>query len=207
VHTELLSTVKLQTTLVADMGTKGYIHRCTAPNGQELYFNARAEEPGIEIEDVNFDGLDDLVIITGRWAKCDTALFYVYDPADGYVFVCETARDEGLMNYTLYPQYGLVGTHISNGSAGLEHENCLYRWEGNDLTCIRRAYSENYIETVWNGEMYTQNIYTDRFCCNVYDYTTGEAEGTVIYSVGPVSFDEFLDTLDTEDDALWQGIK
>jgi SH3-like domain-containing protein len=207
VHTELLSTVKLQTTLVADMGTKGYIHRCTAPNGQELYFNARAEEPGIEIKDVNFDGLDDLVIITGRWAKCDTALFYVYDPADGYVFVCETARDEGLMNYTLYPQYGLVGTHISNGSAGLEHENCLYRWEGNDLTCIRRAYSENYIETVWNGEMYTQNIYTDRFCCNVYDYTTGEAEGTVIYSVGPVSFDEFLDTLDAEDDALWQGIK
>lgn len=209
VRTELLSAVKLHTTIVADMGTKGSIHRCIVPNGQELYFNARAEEPGIEFKDVNFDGLDDLVIITGRWAKCDTALFYVYDPAKGYVFVRETAQDEGLMNYALYPEYGLVGTDISNGNAGLCHETCLYRWEGNNLECIRRAYSDNYTETVWAADMnsYTTTTYTDLFCCNVYDYTTGVPEGEVIYSVGPLDWDAFIDAMKEENAALWQGIK
>lgn len=208
VRTELLSLVKLRTTLLAK-GTQGYIHRCIAPNGQELYFNAYAEEPIIEFKDVNFDGLDDLVIITGRWAKCDTALFYVYDPGEGYVLVRETIKDEGLMNYALYPEYGLVGAGIANGNAGLCHEKWLYRWEGNDLKCIRRAYSEEYTETVWAQDMssYTQTIYTDLFVCDVYDYTTGVPEGEVIFSAGPLEWDVFVEAMKDENAALWQGLR
>lgn len=214
IMTSLLSSIEesesiLRTTILHGNGWDEYIHQYIAPNGQMLYFNAHEREPVIHFEDVNFDGFDDMVIITGRWAKCDTARFYVYDPAEGYVLVRETTKDEGLMNYTLYPEYKLVGTHIANGNAGLCHESCLYRWEGNDLKCIRRAYSENYIETVWAEDMsyYTQTTYTDLFCCNVYDYTTEEPEGTVVYSVGPLGFDAFLDTFDAENAALWQGVK
>ncbi len=198
-----------RTTILNESGWEAYIHQYIAPNGQALYFTADLLEPMIEFEDVNFDGYDDIVITTGRYAKCDTARFYVYDPSGEYVLVRETALDEGLMNYALYPEYGLVGTHIANGDAGLCHETCLYRWEGNDLECIRRAYSDNYTETVWaeNMSSCTKTTYTDLFCCNVYDYTTGEPEGTIIYSVGPLGFDEFLETYDAENAALWQDLK
>ena len=207
-RTELLSPVKMRTTLLAK-GSQGYIHRCIAPNGQELYFNAYAEEPVIEFKDVNFDGMDDLVIITGRWAKCDTALFYVYDPAEGYVLVRETIKDEGLMNYARYPEYGLVGASIANGNAGLCYEEWLYRWEDNDLECIRRAYSDNYTETVWAQDMssYTQTTYTDLFVCDVYDYTTGVPEGKVIFSAGPLEWDAFVEVMKDENAALWRGLR
>ena len=206
VRTAVLSPVKLQTTIVAE-GMNGYIHRCIEPNGQELYFNAYVEEPVLELEDVNFDGMEDLVVITGRWAKSDTALFYVYDPAEGYVLVRETARDEGLMNYVLYPEYGLVGTSISNGNAGLCYEECLYRWEGNDLECIRRAYGEEYTERVWQQEYHTVTTWLDWFVYNVYDYTTGVPEGEVIYSAGPLGWDAFPDAKWEQEAALWQGLR
>ena len=206
VRTAQLSPVALKTTIVA-AGMNGYIHRCIAPNGQELYFNAYEEEPIFELVDVNFDGLEDLVVITGRWAKCDTALFYVYDPAEGYVLVRETARDEGLMNYVLYPEYGLVGTSIANGNAGLCYEECLYRWEGNDLECIRRAYGEEYTESVWKQEYHTVTTWSDQFVYNVYDYTTGVPEGEVIYSAGPLGWDAFPEAKWEQEAALWQGLK
>lgn len=198
-----------RTTILHGPGWEEYIHQYIAPNGQVIYFTAHEEEPIIDFEDVNFDGYDDIVITTGRWAKCDTVRFYVYDSSGEYVLVRETTRDEGLMNYALYPEYGLVGTDIANGNAGLCHETCLYRWEGNDLKCIRRAYSETYTETVWAEGMssYTTTTYTDRFCCDVYDYTTGVPEGVIIYSVGPLGWDEFLETYDAENAALWQGLK
>ena len=206
VRTAQLVPVALKMTIVAE-GMNGYIHRCIAPNGQELYFNAYEEEPIFELVDVNFDGMEDLVVITGRWAKCDTALFYVYDSAEGYVLVRETARDEGLMNYVLYPEYGLVGTSIANGNAGLCYEECLYRWEGNDLECIRRAYGEEYTEKVWHQEYHTVTTWSDLFVYNVYDYTTGVPEGEVIYSAGPLGWDAFPDAKWEQEAALWQGLK
>lgn len=149
----------------------------------------------------------DLVVITGRWAKCDTALFYVYDRKEGYVLVPETAQDKGLMNYALYPEYGLVGTSIANGNAGLCHEKCLYRWAGNDLECIRRAYGEEYTETTWRDETFIKTTCTDLFSCTVYDYTTGVPEGEVIFSAGPLEWEAFVNVMKEENAALWQGLK
>lgn len=198
-----------RTTILAQEGLDSYIHQYIAPNGQVIYFTADLEEPIIDFVDVDFDGYDDIVITTGRWAKSFTVRFYVYDSSGEYVLVRETTRDEGLMNYALFPEYGLVGTYIANGNAGLCHETCLYRWEGNDLECIRRAYSENYTETVWaeDRSSYTTTTYTDLFFCNVYDYATGVPEGEVIFSTGPMGFDEFLETSDAENEALWQDLR
>lgn len=195
-----------RTTIVAE-GMNGYIHRYTAPNGQELYFNAYEEVPIFEMKDVNFDGMEDLVVITGRWAKCDTVLFYVYDPAEGYVLVCETARDEGLMNYVLYPEYGLVGTSIANGNAGLLHITNLYRWEGNQLKLIRSAVSDEWEESSFVGETYTSIIHGDILHVTVRDHTNGYEDAVIYERIIPMDDADYQRIYDEEMEALWQGLK
>ena len=202
---------KQKTIRLAEMGEKGYIHRCIAPNGQDLYFNAVAEEPFFKFEDVNFDGLMDIVIITGRWAKCDTALFYVHDDEEGYVLVQETAQGEGLMNYVLYPESGLVGTYIANGHAGLLHAANLYRWEGKQLRQIRSAVSDEWSESVFDGDTYTQIIHGDILHVKVLDHAAGN-DGSVLYErIIPMDQvwegEDYQRIYDEEMAALWQGLR
>lgn len=195
------------TILEDDTGLQDCIYQYIAPNGQSIVFTSGLKKPVVDFVDVNFDGHDDIVITTGRWAKCDTVRFYVFDPVVGYALVRETSKGEGLMNYVLYPEYGLVGTHIANGSAGAEHESCIFRWEGNDLKCIRRAYSETYTESVWHQDYYTVTTWPNLFVCNVYDYTTDVPEGEVVFNAGPMGIEEYLEIMDAENAALWQGLK
>lgn len=198
------------TTILACDGLGPYIHQYIAPNGQEIYFVSDLEEPLIEFVDVDFDGYDDIVVTTGLWAKAASARFYRYDPRGAeYYLVPETSIEEGLLNYALYPEYGLVGTHISNGDAGLSYEACLYRWEGGDLKIIRRAVSEEVTKTEMVDGMLITTIDTNRFHHTVYDYTS-EVEGEQILTyLTPMEYEEYIKYIQTggNNDALWHKLR
>lgn len=199
-----------RTTILACDGLGPCIHRYTAPNGQEIYFAADLEEPLIEFVDVDFDGHDDIVVTTGIWAKAASARFYRYDPRNAeYYLVPETSIEEGLLNYALYPEYGLVGTYISNGNAGLSHEACLYRWEGGDLKIIRRAISEEVTKTEMVDGVLITTVDTNRFHHTVYDYTSGVEDGRILTYRTPQGYEEYIEYIQNggNDDALWHGLR
>ncbi len=198
--------VARETELLANEGV--YIHRYTAPNGQHIYFTAYTEYPGVDFVDVNFDGYEDIVITTGRWAKCDTVRFYRYDAErDQYEVVMQTTVDDGLMNYVLYPEYGLVGTYIANGNAGLLHVWNLYRWDGNDLQLIRSAVSDEWSEDIFEGQTYTNIIHGDTLHVTVNDYTNDDGDSLLWEIIISKEDTEYRDIFTEEQEALWQGLK
>lgn len=199
-----------RTTVLAQEGLGLYIHQYIAPNGQTICFTAHLEEPIIDFADVDFDGYADIVVTTGRWAKAASSRFYRYDPRDTeYYLVPETSIEEGLLNYALYPEYGLVGTYVSNGNAGLSYEACLYRWEGGDLKIIRRAVSEEVTKTEIVDGVLTTTVDSNRFHHTVYDYTSGVEGGRILTYRTPQGHDEYVKYIQTggNDDALWHGLK
>ena len=46
-----------------------FIWRFQADNGQNIYFTSREAEPFIQYQDINFDGIPDLTILTTRGAS------------------------------------------------------------------------------------------------------------------------------------------
>ena len=50
-------------------GENEYIHRLIADNGQELCFVSGEKDPYLSYADVNFDGINDVVILTQRGAS------------------------------------------------------------------------------------------------------------------------------------------
>ena len=115
-----------------------YIHQWIAPGGQPLYFVSPEEEPYVRMEDVNFDGVEDVVVTTVRGASNLFEEFFVWD-GERYVPVTHAGADR-LANYTLYPELGLVETYLQEGWAGALHTRKLWRWRGTDLECVRTAY-------------------------------------------------------------------
>ena len=159
----------------------GAIYRCTAPNGQELYFVANAsQEPVAQMEDVNFDGTDDVVVLTRLGASNAYYDLYVWD-GQQYVYATPIG---GLANYTLDADKGYVVSHANNGLAGMECEVCIYRWEGAELTAVRTLRSETKSE--WqdstDGSYSFAVVYDNRILrAAVTDYTTDVYEGNVIW--------------------------
>ena len=117
-----------------------YIHSWTAPNGQTLYFVSQEQEPYVHMEDVNFDGTEDVVVLTTEGASNFGYEFFVWSNGV-YVPVAHGSADE-LVNYTLYPELGLVETFLDEGPAGILHVRKLWRWDGTDLLLMRTASSE-----------------------------------------------------------------
>lgn len=159
----------------------GAIYRCTAPNGQELYFVADAsQEPVVQMEDVNFDGTDDVVALTRLGASNAYYDLYVWD-GEQYVYATPYG---GLANYTLDADKGYVVSHANNGLAGMECEVCIYRWEGAELTAVRTLRSETKSE--WqdstDGSYSFAIVYDNRILhAAVTDYTADIYEGNVIW--------------------------
>ena len=215
IRTELLSarekkTIEQRTTILSDASSDGYIHQYIAPNGQALYFTSEMEEPRFSLDDVNFDGWDDLVVMTISGATNAWYTFFTYDPAaDAYTHVPHYGAE--FINYTTYPQYGIIASYGKNGYAGLLHVSSLYRWEGNRLKQIRSAVSDEWSESIFEGNTYTQIIHGDILHVKVLDHTTGH-DGTVIYERF-VPMDDLQENEDyqrnyeAENAALWQGLK
>ena len=106
---------------------------------QTLYFT-RGEmmEDGIHLEDMNFDGYPDLVILYSLGASNAAWTFFLYDPGIGQ-FTC--ARDAGifywLSSYTLYPDRQLILNYIHDSA--LTGTTQLFGWEDGWLRLIREV--------------------------------------------------------------------
>ena len=189
-----------------------YIHRYTAPNGQELYYVSREDEyAAVRKEDVNFDGHDDLVFLITQGASNAFYEFFVWDDGQ-YVLAGRNQLDElGIGNYALDPQNGYVISHYSNGWAGLLHEKHIFRWEGNDLKLVRYAISQEQRTGIFEGDLYIDITNNDLVHVRVFECRYGEGERTdeVIFEC-IVSRKEGFDEqalLEEESAALWNGLK
>ena len=189
-----------------------YIHRYVAPNGQEIYYVSREDEwATVQQQDVNFDGHDDLVFLITQGASNGFFEFYVWDDGQ-YVLAGRNAlHDDGLPNFTLEPELGLVTTYHQIGWAGLLHEKHIFRWEGNDLKLVRYAVSEEQQTGIFEGDLFIHITNNDLVQVRVFECRYGEGERTdeVIFeriASRKEGFDEQA-LLKEEDAALWQGLR
>lgn len=197
------------TTVLGQTADFYYIHRYTAPNGQDIFFTAMEDEAYIEFHDVNFDGVEDIVVNTVMGANNFFSELFVYDATGGaYVRVVTDSSEERLCNVSLHPESGIVSTHWNGGYAGLLHVTSLYRWEGTKLTLIRRAVSDEWAEDVFEGQTYTSIIHGDILHVTVHDFTRGGDDDAVVWEViMPKDDVDFEQLYEQETNALWQGIR
>ncbi len=102
---------------------------------QTLYFTrAEAKDGGIRLEDVNFDGYDDLVILYTLGSANASYTFFLYSPNEGR-FTGESGISTWLSSYKLYPEKQLIYNYIHNSAlTGLEQ---LLAWQDGRLRVIR----------------------------------------------------------------------
>lgn len=186
-----------------------YIHRIEAPNGQSLYYLSKEEEAFVTYRDVNFDGMEDIVVISSQGASNTWFLFFVWD-GENYVRAGWDAGDDtGLPNYELLAGDGLLLANSNDGWAGGLHHRWLYRWEGTDLRLVRSAVSEECQETVLDGQTgaIITTTYNDRMCVRVIE-PDGEGGQRVLWE-GVVTEEQAASdpqAFAQEDAAFWQGI-
>ncbi len=198
-----------ETTVLGYMSDGDYIHQYIAPNGQLLWFTAMEENPHIKLEDVNFDGAEDIVVFTILGASNFFTEFFLYDAqADMYVLAIHPGQEHGICNYGLHPALGLVESQANNGSAGAEHEFRLYRWEGTKLKCIRSAVSETLTESSYSGNVYTTTTYHDKLHITVRNHELGDYDSALVWEK-TITLDEaeYSSAYDEEMAAFWQDLK
>lgn len=186
-----------------------YIHRIEAPNGQALYYLSKEEEAFVSYRDVNFDGMEDIVVISSQGASNTWFLFFVWD-GENYVRAGWDAGDDtGLPNYELLAGDGLVLASCNDGWAGGLHHRWLYRWEGTDLRLVRSAVSEEYQEMAVDGQTgaVVTTTYNDRMSVRVIE--PGDEGGQRVLWEGIVTQEQAASdpqAFAQEEAAFWQGI-
>lgn len=188
-----------------------YIIRHIAPNGQELFFVAMEPEPFVIEEDVNFDGVPDLVVTTVRGASNFFCEFFIR-VGDQYSMVEHPFMDYGFCNHTLYPEQGVVVSHTNDGYAGALHETHLYRWDGDSLVLLRRAVSDSLENWVFDGQTRTQTIDDAMIHMQIWDYSRNIYEGELIWEKiialdDPAVSGELDGIFAEEEAALWEGLR
>lgn len=163
----------------------GAIYRYTAPDGQEIYLVAdERQEPVLHREDVNFDGVEDVVALTRLGASNAFYDFFVWD-GQQYVYATpDGLSGSGLANYSLDAEKGYVLSHANNGMAGLECEYGVYRWQGTELAPVRvlRAETSSRWQDSTDGSYSFAIVYDNRILhAAVTDYTADIYEGNVIW--------------------------
>lgn len=190
-----------------------WIHRYTAPNGQEIYYVSFLSEDGefVTMEDVNFDGVDDVVVLTSFGASNAFYEFYVWDGAQYTLATRNQGLDTGLANYQLYPQQGLVLSHANNGLAGLAHETDIFRWEGTSLTLVRSAVSDYENTSLFENRQYISIDNYDVVHMRVYEaeYDGYERKDNLLWEarLDMTQANDEQALLEQEDAALWQGLR
>lgn len=128
----------LPCTLVGKTQEGNILRADGTPMGKSVYFLSIGE-PGDRglayLEDVNFDGVEDVVTVYAMGASNEFFDFYVWDGTDYALAFPYTGDRFG--NYQLYPALGMVVTHSNDGWAGALHETVMYRWQGAKLNAIR----------------------------------------------------------------------
>ncbi|MDD2647839.1 MAG: hypothetical protein PHI27_08645 [Eubacteriales bacterium] len=185
-----------------------YIKSYTAENGETLYYTGGIETDFVKSEDVNFDGVSDIVAMT-RMGASNCAYVFFIKTENGYLHASET-----VWNYELDKERGLVVSHTSDGYAGVLHETKLYRWQGGELELIRAAYSKERASVSLDGEKITETTYLRDIDISVIDYEhplseTNDGEYmNEIFSENVSLEDEsgYLDAYNRERAALYEGL-
>lgn len=184
-----------------------YIHQWIAPNGQAIYYVSQEEEPYVRMEDVNFDGVEDIVVMTFRGASNFGAEFFVWDGGH-YVPVTHTGADS-LVNHELYPELGLVETNVQEGWAGALHIRQLWRWKGTDLELVRTATGSEVSTMTFEGDLVT--VVTDNTLVQlrVWDNLNVTDEPALLMDVtlSHRDADTMLAAEKEENRVLWQGLR
>lgn len=189
-----------------------FIYRWEAPNGQALYFITQEDEPYVHMEDVNFDGVEDVVATAFAGASNFGVSFFVWD-GERYIPV-QHAGAESLVNYELYQDRGLVLTCSNDGSAGLLHTTCLWRWEDTELKLLRQAVGEQQTTTVWGEDEWTTKTSTRYVTLKVWDHErtstlpSGAIGPTLLIETTVDSFNEaeVSSALEAEQSVLWKNL-
>ena len=126
------------------------------------------------LEDVNFDGHDDLVVMTVQGASNACYTFYLWDEQAG-AFQWFGGAD--LWNYVLYPNQRAVLSQGTSGWAGLLHEAEVYAWseDGKELHLVRSSVWDTLKETEYE-EQNGHSILTERLDDSVIVETYFDAE-------------------------------
>ena len=195
----------------------GAIYRYTAPNGQAIYFNSDSAEededavtraPVVRMEDVNFDGVDDLVVITAIGASNDFSELYLWN-GEKYVYVPHYGTTGGLANLTLDAARGYVISNANNGYAGLLHETAIYHWVGTELQLVRKLVADTKSEWVQLDDGRSGVLYdSETVVAAIRDYQTDTLEGEIVWqkecSLADADSGPDFDQEMTE--ALWDGL-
>lgn len=181
-----------------------YILAVDAGSGQTVYLVSQEEQPLITREDVNFDGYDDLVITTARGATNFYYAFFVWT-SGGYVRAGHPGV-EGIANYALHPERGMVTSSANAGSAGALYEDCIFTWDGTDLHLIRHAQAANLHEYRTEGTAFVTVMYDRKIDLTVYAY---DAEGGMTLIHSEVVDMNRMDTQKLEEmkQRLWEGLR
>lgn len=178
-----------------------FIWRFQADNAQNIYFTSRETDPFIQYQDINFDGIPDLTILTTRGASNFFYKFFVF--SNNQYFPVRLMGYEGdAINFQLHPEAKLLSTHANNGYAGALFETTLYQWDGTDLYPVRKATSTEYTQASLDGPVYTTVTYTDQLRITFRDYQDGSFEGVKYHEiilpledVTAEAFDEWMEIL------------
>ena len=184
-----------------------YIHRWMAPNGQAVYFVSPESEPYVHMEDVNFDGIEDIVAMTFRGASNFGAEFFVWN-GTAYEPVAHVGAD-ALVNHELYPELGLVGTYVQEGWAGALHTKQLWRWKGTELELVRTASGSEVSDMTFEGDLITVVTDTTLVWLRVWDNLNGTDGPALLMDMTVSHADEaaLLAALREEERILWQGLR
>lgn len=145
---------------------EGYIHALQTPAGQDICFVSPEKEPAYKMEDVNFDGAEDIVVFVRRGASNDFAEFYLWN-GTGYAWTRHDLSEGGIVNYTLLPDSGMVLSKENDGTR--DFSAVLFKWAGDGLEPARAAMMGPYIETLWEDDVYIEKTYADKVVARVYE--------------------------------------
>ena len=169
-----------------------YIHRWTAPNGQELYYVSKEEDPFVQMKDVNFDGVEDVVVITFRGAANFGVAFFVWN--GGSYVLAEHPGADSLVNYDLYPEAGLIVTGVSDGVVG--HTRELWRWNGTNLERMRHAVTGPLETIAFDGDLMIQTTDDSLVRVRIWDDLHPTTENGVTSAA--LLLDKTVDAYDTQ---------
>ena len=108
----LMTIAPVRAEIIGQTTENEYIHRLIADNGQELCFVSGEKDPCLSYADVNFDGINDVVILAQRGASNFVYQFFIFD-GEQYVLCPLT-----FTNYDLDAEHKIVRSSVNGGLAG-----------------------------------------------------------------------------------------
>ena len=183
-----------------------FIWRFQEDNGQIIYFTSREADPFIQYQDINFDGIDDLVFLTATGAGNTYYTFFVnLNGKYERVFLMGHENDAAC-NFQLHPDQQLLSVSVHHGAAGALCEKVLFRWAGTNLLPVRRMVSEEYTETTHDEQTTTTVTHHDQVHVSFYHFEESTFAGDVYAKQNLSLYDVNEETLTQWDAILWQDL-